>query len=36
MRGHPHLVAASRGARDEEAAGRLWALSEELTGVRFP
>ncbi len=35
FRGHPHLASPSRAARDEQAATRLWALSEELTGVRF-
>jgi NAD(P)-dependent dehydrogenase (short-subunit alcohol dehydrogenase family) len=36
MRGrHPKLVQFSRAAHDEAAAGRLWAVSEELTGVTF-
>ena len=36
MRGrHPKLVQFSRAARDEAAAARLWAVSEELTGVTF-
>jgi len=35
FRGHPHLVSPSRAARDEDVAERLWAVSEELTGVRF-
>jgi NAD(P)-dependent dehydrogenase (short-subunit alcohol dehydrogenase family) len=34
--GHPRLVGRSTAARDLDVAGRLWALSEELTGVRFP
>jgi NAD(P)-dependent dehydrogenase (short-subunit alcohol dehydrogenase family) len=34
-RGHPRLVAASAAARDRSAARRLWAASEQLTGVRF-
>ncbi len=34
-RGHPKLVQASSAAYDEEAARRLWELSEKLTGVRF-
>ncbi len=34
FRGHPRLVSPSRAARDEQAAARLWAVSEELTGVR--
>jgi NAD(P)-dependent dehydrogenase (short-subunit alcohol dehydrogenase family) len=35
MRGHPTLVSASSAARDEDAARRLWELSERLTGVSF-
>jgi NAD(P)-dependent dehydrogenase (short-subunit alcohol dehydrogenase family) len=35
LRGHPHLVTASGRAYDEEAARRLWSVSEELTGVRY-
>jgi NAD(P)-dependent dehydrogenase (short-subunit alcohol dehydrogenase family) len=36
MRGrHPKLAQFSRAAHDEAAAGRLWAVSEELTGVTF-
>jgi NAD(P)-dependent dehydrogenase (short-subunit alcohol dehydrogenase family) len=35
FRGHPHLVSPNRAARDEDVAARLWAVSEELTGVRF-
>jgi NAD(P)-dependent dehydrogenase (short-subunit alcohol dehydrogenase family) len=35
MRGAPTLVKATRAARDPETARRLWAVSEELTGVRF-
>src|ERR1700694_5594341 len=30
FRGHPRLVSPSRAARDEGAAARLWAVSEEL------
>ncbi len=33
--GHPVLVEASEAARDEADARRLWAMSEELTGVRY-
>jgi NAD(P)-dependent dehydrogenase (short-subunit alcohol dehydrogenase family) len=33
MRGRPRLVGASDRAWDEAAAHRLWAVSEELTGV---
>jgi NAD(P)-dependent dehydrogenase (short-subunit alcohol dehydrogenase family) len=35
QRGHPKLVGSSGAARDEEAARRLWEVSEELTGVVF-
>ncbi len=36
MRGTPTLVGTSRVARDEALARRLWDVSEEATGVRFP
>ncbi|MEU0335784.1 oxidoreductase [Streptomyces sp. NPDC006193] len=36
MRGAPALVGRSAAASDPEAARRLWTLSEELTGVRWP
>jgi hypothetical protein len=35
IRGHPTRVGASAAARDDEAARRLWQLSEELTGVEY-
>jgi hypothetical protein len=35
MRGYPHVVTASGRAYDAEDARRLWAISEELTGVHF-
>ncbi|MGW7534338.1 oxidoreductase [Amycolatopsis sp. NPDC054798] len=35
-RGEPKLVGRSAKARDLETARRLWTVSEELTGVRFP
>jgi NAD(P)-dependent dehydrogenase (short-subunit alcohol dehydrogenase family) len=35
QRGHPEPVSMSSSARDEEAARRLWEVSEEMTGVRF-
>ncbi|WP_328471411.1 oxidoreductase [Actinoplanes sp. NBC_00393] len=35
-RGAPTRVAVSARGRDEPAARRLWTISEELTGVRFP
>lgn len=35
LRGGPHLVSASSAATDAQAAARLWAVSEELTGVGY-
>jgi NAD(P)-dependent dehydrogenase (short-subunit alcohol dehydrogenase family) len=35
QRGHPKPVSASRAARDEQLARRLWEVSEEMTGMRF-
>jgi len=35
MRGDPVKVGSSRRSRDETVGARLWAVSEELTGVRF-
>ena len=34
--GHPRVVTSSRRSQDVEAARRLWALSEEMTGVTYP
>ncbi|MGO9759745.1 MAG: oxidoreductase [Solirubrobacteraceae bacterium] len=36
MRGKPKLVGRSGAAKDIDVARRLWEVSEELTGVRFP
>jgi NAD(P)-dependent dehydrogenase (short-subunit alcohol dehydrogenase family) len=36
LRGAPGLVRRSAAALDPAAARRLWAVSEELTGVSFP
>jgi NAD(P)-dependent dehydrogenase (short-subunit alcohol dehydrogenase family) len=36
QRGHPRVVGRSKRAQDEMAARRLWEVSEELTGVRYP
>ena len=36
MRGRPTVVRASRVARDEQLASRLWQVSEEATAVHFP
>jgi hypothetical protein len=35
FRGHPREVKPNSAARDEQAAARLWELSEELTGVSY-
>jgi NAD(P)-dependent dehydrogenase (short-subunit alcohol dehydrogenase family) len=36
QRGAPKLVGRSTAAQDMSAARRLWDVSEQLTGVRFP
>ena len=36
QRGYPKLVASSATSHDVAAQRRLWAISEELTGVAFP
>jgi NAD(P)-dependent dehydrogenase (short-subunit alcohol dehydrogenase family) len=36
LRGHPTLVKSSSESHDEDVQRRLWAVSEELTGVTFP
>ena len=36
QRGTPKLVGRSNAALDAGVARRLWDVSEELTGVRFP
>ncbi len=36
QRGAPKLVGRSHAAQDATVARRLWDVSEELTGVRFP
>ena len=35
QRGHPKIVTGAGRAYDEDAARRLWEVSEELTGVRY-
>ncbi|WP_336326973.1 oxidoreductase [Halovenus sp. HT40] len=35
MRGTPEIQNSSERSRDEETAERLWAVSEELTGVEY-
>jgi hypothetical protein len=36
QRGYPKLVESSGQSQDEELQRRLWAVSEELTGLTFP
>jgi NAD(P)-dependent dehydrogenase (short-subunit alcohol dehydrogenase family) len=36
LRGHPALCKREPWARDSDKAAKLWALSEQLTGVVFP
>ena len=36
QRGAPKLVGRTDAAKDAGVARRLWEVSEELTGVRFP
>jgi NAD(P)-dependent dehydrogenase (short-subunit alcohol dehydrogenase family) len=36
IRGYPAAAGRSSAAADKDAARRLWEVSEELTGVRFP
>ena len=35
-RGHPTLVQSSAQSHDTDAQHRLWAISEQLTGVTYP
>jgi NAD(P)-dependent dehydrogenase (short-subunit alcohol dehydrogenase family) len=35
QRGHPKVVESSAQSHDEDLQRRLWAVSEQLTGVRF-
>ena len=36
QRGHPKLVQSSAQSHDADLQRRLWDVSEQLTGVRFP
>jgi NAD(P)-dependent dehydrogenase (short-subunit alcohol dehydrogenase family) len=36
LRGQPVTVRSSPASHDPDVAGRLWDLSERLTGIRFP
>ena len=33
--GHPKKVQSNRRSHDTAAAGKLWEISEQLTGVRY-
>jgi hypothetical protein len=35
-RGYPKVVGSSKKSHDAERQRRLWAVSEELTGVTYP
>jgi NAD(P)-dependent dehydrogenase (short-subunit alcohol dehydrogenase family) len=35
-RGYPKVVASSKQSHDQDLQGRLWSVSEELTGVTYP
>ena len=36
VRGYPKLAESSRQSHDTAVQRRLWTVSEELTGVKFP
>ena len=36
LRGHPKRVESNKQSHDQDVQGRLWTVSEELTGVTFP
>ena len=36
LQGHPTLVESSARSHDADAQRRLWAASEDLTGVEYP
>ncbi|MFI1700462.1 SDR family NAD(P)-dependent oxidoreductase [Streptomyces bobili] len=36
LRGHPKVVKSSPGSHDRTVQQRLWTVSENLTGVKFP
>lgn len=36
IRGHPQLVTSSPDSYDMAIQQRLWAVSEDVTGVKFP
>jgi hypothetical protein len=36
LRGYPRRVQSNAKSRDLDVAGKLWELSEQLTGVKYP
>ena len=36
VQGHPKVVGSSKQSHDQDIQGRLWTVSEELTGVTYP
>jgi hypothetical protein len=36
MKGYPKKVESNELSHDKDIAKRLWEVSEELTGVKFP
>jgi hypothetical protein len=36
LRGAPHRVTPIKAAQNDDAARRLWEVSEQLTGVTYP
>ncbi len=36
LSGAPQVVTSTRLSHDEDAQRRLWELSEETTGIRYP
>ncbi|GAB7066513.1 SDR family NAD(P)-dependent oxidoreductase [Mycolicibacterium hodleri] len=36
LRGHPKRVESSKQSHDQDVQGRLWTVSEQLTGVTYP
>jgi hypothetical protein len=36
LRGYPKRVESNKQSHDQDVQGRLWTVSEELTGVTFP
>jgi len=36
QRGYPKVVQSSKQSHDEQLQRRLWTVSEDLTGVKYP